>query len=71
MSNTLKPYLNCVRATLTAALCVDNFPSQIVERHNKPEVEAQTSKELLLHPVGYDENLIYNLLFIYIIKKFL
>jgi len=39
-SNTLKPYLNAVKATLTAALCLENFASQIVERHNKPEVEA-------------------------------
>jgi len=35
MSNTLKPYLNCVRASLDAALCLRNFPSQTVERHNK------------------------------------
>jgi actin related protein 2/3 complex subunit 4 len=39
MSSTLKPYLNCVRTTLDAALCLRNFPSQTVERHNKPEVE--------------------------------
>lgn len=25
---------------MEAALCLENFPSQIVERHNKPEVEA-------------------------------
>lgn len=36
---TLKPYLNAVRSTLSAALCVENFESQVVERHNKPEVE--------------------------------
>eukprot|EP00842_Homolaphlyctis_polyrhiza_P000678 jgi/Hompol1/1610/HPOL_001668-RA len=40
MSNTLRPYLAAVRATLTAALCLENFSSQVVERHNKPEVEA-------------------------------
>jgi hypothetical protein len=28
-----------VRATLTAGLCIENFSSQVVERHNKPEVE--------------------------------
>ncbi len=38
-SNTLAPYLSCVRSTLDAALCLRNFPSQHVERHNKPEVE--------------------------------
>ena len=35
----LKPYLDCIKATLNAALCVENFASQIVERHNKPEIE--------------------------------
>lgn len=51
MSTTYKPYLNCVRTTLNAALCLRNFPSQIVERHNKPEVEVRGSKELLLNPI--------------------
>lgn len=36
----LKPYLNCIRATLNAALCLENFGCQHVERYNKPEVEA-------------------------------
>lgn len=40
MSNTLRPYLNAVRATLTAVVCLENFASQVVERHNKPEIEA-------------------------------
>ena len=52
----LKPYLNTVRHTLSAALCVENFPSQVVERHNKPEVEVKTSKELLLTPVVVSRN---------------
>lgn len=29
MASTLKPYLNCVRSTLDAALCLRNFPSQV------------------------------------------
>ncbi|OQV21343.1 Actin-related protein 2/3 complex subunit 4 [Hypsibius exemplaris] len=56
MSATLRPYLNAVRATLTAALCVQNFDSQVVERHNKPEVEVRSSKELLLNPVVISRN---------------
>lgn len=56
MSTTLKPYLSAVRATLTAAICVQNFDSQVVERHNKPEVEVRTSKELLLNPVVISRN---------------
>ncbi|KAG7247627.1 hypothetical protein CRUP_003427, partial [Coryphaenoides rupestris] len=39
LTATLRPYLNAVRATLQAALCLENFSSQVVERHNKPEVE--------------------------------
>ena len=37
--DTLRPYMQCIEATLTAALCTRQFPSQLVERHNKPEVE--------------------------------
>jgi actin related protein 2/3 complex subunit 4 len=47
----LANYLNAIRATLNAALCLRNFASQTVERHNKPEVEARMNKELLLQPV--------------------
>ncbi|GKA89854.1 probable manganese-transporting ATPase PDR2 [Tanacetum coccineum] len=32
-------------------MCLQNFPCQEVERHNKPEVEMKTSPELLLNPV--------------------
>eukprot|EP01060_Flectonema_neradi_P036087 TRINITY_DN684_c0_g1_i1.p1 TRINITY_DN684_c0_g1~~TRINITY_DN684_c0_g1_i1.p1 ORF type:complete len:180 (+),score=29.11 TRINITY_DN684_c0_g1_i1:45-584(+) len=46
-----QPYINCIRKTLEAAMCLVNFPSQVVERHNKPEVEAQSSKELVLNPI--------------------
>eukprot|EP01040_Poterioochromonas_malhamensis_P001699 gene1697-1802_t len=50
-TSALKPYLDAVKATLNASLCVRNFPSQLVERHNKPEVEVKGSKELILNPV--------------------
>ncbi|KAG0288612.1 Arp complex subunit [Linnemannia gamsii] len=56
MSNTLRPYLNAVRQTLTAAMCLENFSSQVAERHNKPEVEVGTSKEVLLNPVVISRN---------------
>ncbi|EHB13897.1 Tubulin monoglycylase TTLL3 [Heterocephalus glaber] len=45
MTATLRPYLSAVRATLQAALCLENFSSQVVERHNKPEVEVSPSNE--------------------------
>ena len=35
----LKPYLDAIKATLHASLCIENFASRIVERHNKPEIE--------------------------------
>ena len=37
-------------------MCLDNFSSQVVERHNKPEVEVRQSKELLLTPVIISRN---------------
>ncbi|KAJ3103737.1 Actin- protein 2/3 complex subunit 4 [Phlyctochytrium planicorne] len=56
MSNTLKPYLAAVRSTLTAALCLENFASEVVERHNKPEVEARSTPSALLTPVVISRN---------------
>ncbi|KAL9647694.1 hypothetical protein ABK040_015183 [Willaertia magna] len=46
-----QPYHDCIRKTLEAVLCLENFPSQLIERHNKPEVEVGVSKELILNPV--------------------
>ncbi|KAK1259868.1 Actin-related protein 2/3 complex subunit 4 [Acorus gramineus] len=51
MANPLRSYLTCIRNTLEAAMCLQNFPCQEVERHNKPEVELKTCPELLLNPV--------------------
>lgn len=45
-----------VRSSLTAALCLFNFASQVVERHNKPEVEVGCSKEVLLNPICVSRN---------------
>jgi len=56
MAQTLRPYLNCVRASISAAMCLQNFGSQVVERHNKPEVEARQNKELLLNPLTVSRN---------------
>ena len=52
----LKSYLTAVRRTLDAAMCMENFSSQVVERYNKPEVEVQESTELLLQPVIVSRN---------------
>lgn len=48
--------MTAIKNTLTAAICVQNFNSQVVERHNKPEVEVKSSKELLLTPVVISRN---------------
>ncbi|XP_014512176.1 actin-related protein 2/3 complex subunit 4 isoform X2 [Vigna umbellata] len=57
MASTLRLYLTCIRNTLEAAMCLQNFPCQEVERHNKPEVELKTSPELLLNPVKQADEL--------------
>ena len=51
MTSSLRPYLDAIKSTLTAATCLRNFPSQTVERHNKPEIESKSSKELILNPL--------------------
>ncbi|KAI6763617.1 hypothetical protein HG531_013005 [Fusarium graminearum] len=55
-SQSLRPYLQCVRSSLTAALTLSNFASQTAERHNVPEIEAQTSPEVLLQPLTIARN---------------
>jgi actin related protein 2/3 complex subunit 4 len=45
-----------VRSSVTAALCLSNFASQTAERHNVPEIEAQTSPEVLLTPLVIARN---------------
>lgn len=56
MSQSLRPYLAAVRRTLEASICLINFNSQVVERHNKPEIEVKNSKELLLNSVVISRN---------------
>ncbi|KAE9988560.1 hypothetical protein EG328_009693 [Venturia inaequalis] len=56
MSQSLRPYLQCVRSSLTAALSLSNFASQASERHNVPEIEAASSPEVLLNPLTVARN---------------
>jgi len=56
MSNTLRPYLACVRSSLTAALTLEAFPSQVAERHSVAEVEARSTPEVLLNPLLISRN---------------
>lgn len=55
-SQSLRPYLQCVRSSLTAALSLSNFASQASERHNVPEIEAASSPEVLLNPLTVSRN---------------
>jgi len=55
-SQSLRPYLLCVRSSLTAALSLSNFASQASERHNVPEIEAASSPEVLLDPLTVSRN---------------
>ncbi|KIW57309.1 hypothetical protein PV05_05877 [Exophiala xenobiotica] len=56
LSQSLRPYLQCVRSSLTAALALSNFASQASERHNVPEIEAASSPEVLLNPLTVARN---------------
>ena len=50
-NRSLEKYLGTVKSSLQCALCLRNFPSQSVEKHNKPEVEVRGNRELLLSPL--------------------
>jgi actin related protein 2/3 complex subunit 4 len=41
MASSKAPYYDGVRKALNLSLCIQNFPCQNVERHNKPEIEFQ------------------------------
>lgn len=56
MAMSVRPFLQCVRSTLNAALCLQSFPCQLVERQNKPEVEFGSSPELLLNTIVLKRN---------------
>ncbi|RPB19099.1 ARP2/3 complex 20 kDa subunit [Terfezia boudieri ATCC MYA-4762] len=56
MSQSLRPYLKCVRSSLTAAISLSNFASQTAERHNAPEIEAGRTPEVILNPLVIARN---------------
>ena len=49
-------YHRCIGTTLRACLALGDFPSQLVERQNRPEVEFKTNPELLLNTVKITRN---------------
>jgi actin related protein 2/3 complex subunit 4 len=56
MAEILKPYLCIIRDTLDFALDLRNFPSQIYERINRPQVEVRENDELLMKPIIISRN---------------
>lgn len=50
MAAGLQAYLDELRAALRPALCLHNFPSEIVERHSKPVIEVAEPGSLLVLP---------------------
>eukprot|EP00405_Crypthecodinium_cohnii_P017915 CAMPEP_0206462192 /NCGR_PEP_ID=MMETSP0324_2-20121206/25838_1 /ASSEMBLY_ACC=CAM_ASM_000836 /TAXON_ID=2866 /ORGANISM="Crypthecodinium cohnii, Strain Seligo" /LENGTH=201 /DNA_ID=CAMNT_0053934313 /DNA_START=95 /DNA_END=701 /DNA_ORIENTATION=- len=47
----MNAYLEDIRKALDKALCLQHYPSQVVERQSRPEIEFQTTKAVLLAPI--------------------
>ena len=56
MVESYKPYLTIIRDTLEQALCLKNFPSQLYEKINRPQVEVRESLEFISKPVIISRN---------------
>jgi actin related protein 2/3 complex, subunit 4 len=56
MASTLRAYIHMLRQELHKALCIQVFPSQTVEGHNKPQIEVLDSPGLVLQPVRVNRN---------------
>ena len=56
MVESYKPYLTIIRDTLEQALCLKNFPSQLYEKINRPQVEVRESLELISKPIIISRN---------------
>lgn len=49
-----QPYLDAIKRSLQAAICLRNFASEDVERHNKPEIETadqDKKSEIVARPI--------------------
>ena len=56
MVESYKPYLSIIRDTLEQALCLRNFPSQLYEKINRPQVEVKENAELTSKPIIISRN---------------
>jgi actin related protein 2/3 complex subunit 4 len=51
MAESTKPFLCIIRDTLDFALNLRNFPSQIYEKINRPQVEVKENLEVVIKPI--------------------
>jgi actin related protein 2/3 complex subunit 4 len=56
MAEVFKPYLCIIRDTLDFALDIRNFPSQIYEKINRPQIEVRENDELIMKPITICRN---------------
>eukprot|EP00418_Pyrodinium_bahamense_P008627 CAMPEP_0179118760 /NCGR_PEP_ID=MMETSP0796-20121207/55871_1 /TAXON_ID=73915 /ORGANISM="Pyrodinium bahamense, Strain pbaha01" /LENGTH=172 /DNA_ID=CAMNT_0020817231 /DNA_START=55 /DNA_END=571 /DNA_ORIENTATION=+ len=56
MSLSLKPYLDAIRHTLRASLCLQSYPSQVAERQNRPEIEFKDTPMVIPRPLCIARN---------------
>ena len=56
MVESYKHYLTIIRDSLEQALCLKNFPSQLYEKINRPQVEVRESLELINKPIIISRN---------------
>jgi actin related protein 2/3 complex subunit 4 len=55
MSSNLQLYTSQIRQALNLCLCLRDFPHELVEKHNKPEIEVfsmdQANRALIQNPI--------------------
>ncbi len=56
MAESTKPFLCIIRDTLDFALNLRNFPSQIYEKINRPQVEVKENPEVVIKPIVICKN---------------
>lgn len=48
---TYSSYLQAVKSALTSSLCLCRHPSELMERHSRPEIELSSSEHSILSPL--------------------
>eukprot|EP01016_Furgasonia_blochmanni_P010424 TRINITY_DN1440_c0_g1_i9.p2 TRINITY_DN1440_c0_g1~~TRINITY_DN1440_c0_g1_i9.p2 ORF type:complete len:112 (-),score=18.16 TRINITY_DN1440_c0_g1_i9:513-848(-) len=50
--SSLASYTQAIKSTLSASLCLREFPSEIVEKHIKPEIEVYDTNKKAKHVIS-------------------